>query len=208
MNREELSALRDVLDALLRCPRPCARVARAMAHAGGRTETRQRPRSSSASDRDDKKSVRNGRLKGRSKSRKFRVSAAAAPGSAAAVCGQSAPRQTALRKSRRAQAARGDAREPRPQRRRPGEGRRRRSIGDRRTVAPARRPRGDRQGRRWAMATCRRRSAPYGGVAKLTATPEPEPLNPRPAAAHPPWIRPLACYERHEDKEFYISRFG
>lgn len=58
------------------------------------------------------------------------------------------------------------------------------------------------------MAACRRRSAPYGGAARLTAAPEPELLDPKPAHAYAPWIRPLSDYERREAHEFACSRYG
>jgi hypothetical protein len=35
-----------------------------------------------------------------------------------------------------------------------------------------------------------------------------KPLNPRLAAAHAPWIRPLTDYERREAHEFACSRYG
>jgi hypothetical protein len=44
------------------------------------------------------------------------------------------------------------------------------------------------------------------GIAKLTATPESEPLNRRPA--HAPWLEPFGSYDRRENREFQVSRYG
>jgi hypothetical protein len=66
-------------------------------------------------------------------------------------------------------------------------------------------------------------SGPYGGAAQLTAAPEAEQeanqnikgdvptkvlLDPRPAAAHAPWLKPLGSYDRRERCEFQVARFG
>ena len=42
----------------------------------------------------------------------------------------------------------------------------------------------------------------------LTATKKPEPLEPGPAVAHTPWIRPLADYERKETTIVEGLRYG
>ena len=52
------------------------------------------------------------------------------------------------------------------------------------------------------------RGAPYGGVAELKATPEPEPVNPKSAGAFPRWVRPLAEYERRETTVVEGLRYG
>jgi hypothetical protein len=51
---------------------------------------------------------------------------------------------------------------------------------------------------------CGRRGAPYVAAVALTAEAEAE----RGAPAFPPWIRSLAVYERREEHEFAVSRYG
>jgi hypothetical protein len=58
------------------------------------------------------------------------------------------------------------------------------------------------------MATRGRGAAPYAGIAQLTAAPEAEPLDLRPAAAHAPWLKPLGSYDRRETHELQVSRYG
>jgi hypothetical protein len=60
----------------------------------------------------------------------------------------------------------------------------------------------------WPMATCRRRGAPYDAAVELTVTPEPESLDPRPAAAPAPWLKPLGSYDRRETTLVEGTRYG
>ena len=53
-----------------------------------------------------------------------------------------------------------------------------------------------------------RAPTPRRAAVELTAGPETELLNPRPAAAHPPWLKPLGSYDRRETHEFQVSRYG
>jgi len=48
--------------------------------------------------------------------------------------------------------------------------------------------------------------APY--VTAVTAEPEVDRINPQPAAAHSPWIKPLSCYERRETTVVEGLRYG
>jgi hypothetical protein len=58
---------------------------------------------------------------------------------------------------------------------------------------------------RWRLAGEEARpSDPTQAPPRLTAAPEAE-ADPKP---YPLWIRPLACYEQREIKEFDVSRFG
>jgi hypothetical protein len=50
-------------------------------------------------------------------------------------------------------------------------------------------------------------SAPYA-AAVTTAEKKPELLDPRPATAHAPWVRPLSCYERRETTVVEGLRYG
>jgi hypothetical protein len=58
------------------------------------------------------------------------------------------------------------------------------------------------------MAIEGRGGEPYATAVELTAGPETELLDPRPAAAHPPWLKPLGSYDRRETHEFQVSRYG
>jgi hypothetical protein len=58
------------------------------------------------------------------------------------------------------------------------------------------------------MATEERRVAPYAAVVELTAEEKPELLDPRPAVARAPWVRPLGDYERRETTVVEGLRYG
>jgi hypothetical protein len=49
-------------------------------------------------------------------------------------------------------------------------------------------------------------AAPY--AAAVVTAEKPEHLDPRPAVAHSPWIRPLSCYERRETTVVEGLRYG
>jgi hypothetical protein len=59
-------------------------------------------------------------------------------------------------------------------------------------------------------------AGPSVAAVQLTAGPQAEPLDRKPpnqlevsaAPAHPPWIRPIASYERRETSEVHGSRYG
>jgi hypothetical protein len=51
-------------------------------------------------------------------------------------------------------------------------------------------------------------SAPYVGVAQLTATPEPDQIDPAPVAAHAAWVQPLSAYGRRMTSDVHGSRYG
>ena len=93
-----------------------------------------------------------------------------------------------------------------------GEGRRRKSLQHRRAPARARLARGGHEGQRRSLAacggTCGRGRGPHAAAVELTAGPEPELLDPRPADAHAPWLKPLNSHDRRERREFQVTRFG
>ena len=93
-----------------------------------------------------------------------------------------------LAKGRREEIAGGIEREPQSERRRVGARFWGRSIFDAGATEAARGPRGDREDC-GGVADCGRRGAPY--VAAVMAELEPDRIPPEPAAAHPPWVRPL-----------------
>jgi hypothetical protein len=56
------------------------------------------------------------------------------------------------------------------------------------------------------MAGGGRKRAPYG--AAVTAAEKPEPVNSKPAAAHPRWVRAIGNYDRCMTTEVEGRRFG
>jgi hypothetical protein len=62
-----------------------------------------------------------------------------------------------------------------------------------------------RRARGWGVEA---EGGPYVTAVALTAEPEANLIDPKPAASHAPWIRPLRDYERRERCEFQVSRFG
>ena len=50
--------------------------------------------------------------------------------------------------------------------------------------------------------------APYVAAVELTAEQKPERLDPQPAVAHAPWVRPIGDYERRETSIVEGLRYG
>jgi hypothetical protein len=63
------------------------------------------------------------------------------------------------------------------------------------------------EGRGAAIAAGEIRAGPYVGVAQLTATPEPERLEPEPDAKIR-WVLPIGRYVRTVTSEFQGARYG
>jgi hypothetical protein len=57
------------------------------------------------------------------------------------------------------------------------------------------------------METEGSRAGPSAAVAELTAAAEPELPDRRSTAAHPPWVRPIADYERRMTGEIHGARY-
>ena len=201
MNRDELTALRDVLDLILRLPddlraQVAAWLSPAAAKPGNGLDPHPPPVASTETSAD---------------------SAEVSPRVAESLCQQSALRQGFDKSSAdpgtsgRAEAPRGAARQPRIERRRARPSRRAEPQRRRRTSAPTRPARDGREGRCRALAAQGGGDAggPYVGASvDLTAAPEADRTDPGPAPAPSRWIRPLAEYGRREPHEFACARFG
>jgi hypothetical protein len=212
MNRDELAALRDAIDTVLTWPDAVRdQVARWLTPAAAKPNGRDpHPppivhgifcdrRSSPASGRDAGANVPPGARKAK---KNGKGGGANVPPGAVAD----------LREDSRATAFSRDAGAFGRERECAGEGRGRESIEHRRAPARARLARGGHEGQRRSLAacggTCGRDRGPYAAAVELTEGPEPELLDPRPADAHAPWLKPLDSYDRRERCEFQVSRYG
>jgi hypothetical protein len=52
------------------------------------------------------------------------------------------------------------------------------------------------------------RGGPYVTAVSVTAEPEAKLIDPKPATAHAPWIRPIADYDRRMTSEVHGTRYG
>jgi hypothetical protein len=64
----------------------------------------------------------------------------------------------------------------------------------------------ERRARAWGVEVDA--GGPYVTAVSVTAEPEANLIDPKPAASHAPWIRPLRDYERRERCEFQVARYG
>ena len=155
MTRDELTALRDVLDLILRLPDDLrAQVAAWLAPAAPKPGNGLDPHPPPVAD------ARQGAQTG-----EIPHSSEAGQGSAARRPGQSGPGQADPGESGRAAAPRGDARQPRIERQRARPYRRAKPHRQRRTPAPARPARHDREGRhgRWRLKAGEAEAGPTAG---------------------------------------------